>query len=142
MPQRHLPALFEPLISTLLHLQLYKKLAPYLMGVDSLPLTRQQLTSALRHLLQHTEYNQQHYASHSFRIGAATTAAAAGLPAWLIKLLGRWSSEAYQSYIHPSPMMLQSVPSLLAKTDTSQQSPWDPDATSTPVLSANTSLPR
>ena len=105
------------------------------------PLTRQQLTSALRHLLQHTEYNQQHYASHSFRIGAATTAAAAGLPAWLIKILGRWSNEAYQSYIHPSSMMLQSVPSLLARTDASQQSPWNPDATITPVFSANTLLP-
>ena len=54
---------------------------------------------------------------------------------------GRWNSEAYQSYIHPSPMVLQSVPSLLARTDTSQQSPWDPDATNTPVLSANTVLP-
>ena len=37
MPQRHLPALFEPLISMLLQLQLYKKLVPYLMGVDSPP---------------------------------------------------------------------------------------------------------
>ena len=118
-----------------------QQVGPLFHGGRFSPLTRQQLTSALRHLLQHTEYNQQHYASHSFRIGAATTAAAAGLPAWLIKILGRWSSEAYQSYIHPSPMVLQSVPSLLARTDTSQQSPWDPDAANTPVLSTNTLLP-
>ena len=86
------------------------------------------------------EYNQQHYASNNFRTGATTTIAAAGLPAWLIKILGRWSSEAYQSYIHPSPMVLQSVLSLIARTNTSQQTPWDPDATNTPVLSANTVL--
>ena len=37
---------------------------------------------------------------HSFRIGAASTAAAAGLPGWLIEVLGRWSSDCYQLYIH------------------------------------------
>ena len=31
------------------------------------------------------------YAGHSFRIGSATTAAAADIPAHMIKRLGRWS---------------------------------------------------
>ena len=52
------------------------------------PLSWEQLTRALRVLLQFAGYDQNSYASHSFQIGAATTAAAAGLPAWLIKVMG------------------------------------------------------
>ena len=53
------------------------------------PLTIQQLNKAIRHLLQRGEINHKNFVSHSFRIGAATTAAAAaGLLAWLIKTLG------------------------------------------------------
>ena len=37
---------------------------------------------------------------HSFRLGAASTAATASLPDWLIKVLRRWSSDCYQLYIH------------------------------------------
>jgi hypothetical protein len=38
-------------------------------------------------------------AGHSFRRGAATSAAAAGVEDAVIKILGRWSSSAYMSYI-------------------------------------------
>ena len=61
-----------------------------------------------------------------FRIGAATTAAAASLPAWLIKDMGRWSSDAYQTYIRCPTSVLQSIPQLLAQTDAAQQPPWYP----------------
>ncbi|XP_056612821.1 nuclear pore complex protein DDB_G0274915-like [Triplophysa dalaica] len=39
------------------------------------------------------------FSSHSFRIGAATTAAQKGLSQHQIQTLGRWSSEAFKSYI-------------------------------------------
>ena len=53
------------------------------------PLSREQLTRALRMLLQFVGNNQHSYASHNFQIGAATTAPTAGLPAWLIKAMRR-----------------------------------------------------
>ena len=98
MSQRHLLALLEPLTSMLLQLQHHNELALYFTGGRFSPHTCQQLISTFCHLLWHIEYTQQQYASHSFRISAATTAAASGLPAWLNKMLGRRSSEAYQSY--------------------------------------------
>lgn len=37
--------------------------------------------------------------SHSLRIGAASTAAASGCPKYMIKSLGRWSSDCFRRYI-------------------------------------------
>ena len=81
---------------------------PVFKGGKFSPLDRQHLTSSIRYLLKNTQYSHQQYSSHSFRSGAATTAAAAGIPEWLIKILGRWRSNAYQVYIHSSPAMLYS----------------------------------
>jgi hypothetical protein len=39
------------------------------------------------------------YSGHSFRSGAATTAAKQGISDATIKMLGRWKSSAYQLYI-------------------------------------------
>ena len=83
------------------------------------PLDRQHLTIPVPHLLQNTHYNHQNYASHSFRSSAVNAAAAAaGIPDLLITFLGRRRSNGYQGYIHSFPVMLHSIPALLAHTDT------------------------
>ena len=55
--------------------------------------------TAMQGALQQAGVDAQRYAGHSFRIGAATTAACCGLPDSLIKTLGRWESAAYTVYI-------------------------------------------
>ena len=85
------------------------------------------LDLVVRQLLQGTGVNQAHYSSHSFRIGAATTAAAARLPASLIKTLGHWKSSAYESYVQFPSYSLLAVPSILAHTDADTQPMSNPD---------------
>ena len=80
-------------------------------------LTRTKLTS-LRSLLEATGLTPEQaaqYSSHSLRIGAATEAAAAGLPTWLIQTAGHWRSDAYHRYIRPPSQALLSVAPTLAR---------------------------
>ena len=85
------------------------------------PLSRANVTTTLRQLLHGTNEEPVNYASHSFRIDAATTAAAAGLSPALIKTLGRWKSNAFETYVQYPPSSLNAVSSLLAHTDASNQ---------------------
>ena len=59
--------------------------------------------STLHSLLRQNGYDPGNYNTHSFRIGAATAAARAGLPPATIKQLGRWRSDAYSTYDHHTP---------------------------------------
>jgi hypothetical protein len=80
---------------------------------DGSPLTPVVVNCWLRAILSNVGIRGT-YSSHSFRIGAATTAASAGIPDHLIKTLGRWSSNAYLLYIrNPSPV-LTSIAAVLA----------------------------
>jgi len=53
------------------------------------------------------------YNTHSFRIGAATSAKTAGISDLHIKMLGRWQSDAYQQYIKTPPSELAKFSKLL-----------------------------
>ena len=72
-------------------------------------LTRAKFVASLRKALSAAGYDERKFAGHSFRIGAATTAAQCGLEDSLIKTLGRWESLAYTRYIRTPPQTLQSV---------------------------------
>lgn len=76
-------------------------------------LTRSSVTQLLRDSARSAGLPYKSLKGHSFRIGAASAAAAAGLPDWLIKVLGRWSSDCYQIYIRtPESVLLSAVPQM------------------------------
>ena len=79
------------------------------------PLTKTALVSETRTLLSRSGLNSSLYAGHSYRIGAATTAASVGLPAWLIKTMSRWSSDCYARYVRVPHSVLSDVSKTLAR---------------------------
>ena len=59
-------------------------------------LSRKRFVELVRAALARTELDQQKYCGHSFRIGAASTAASKEIED---KTLGRWESTAYLRYV-------------------------------------------
>jgi len=87
----------------------------YFQSDSGVLLTRSSVTKLLRDSARSARLPCRSVKGHSFRIGATSTAAAAGLPDWLIKVLGRWSSDCYQLYIRTPELVLFSVaPRMLA----------------------------
>lgn len=77
------------------------------------PLTRQTLVKLIRLALQSQGVDPTRYAGHSFRIGAATTAAACGMGDATIQTLGRWKSDSYTRYVRiPREELAQLAPRL------------------------------
>ena len=93
------------------------------------PLTRSTFVIRLKEALSAAGINPTRFAGHSFRIGAATTAAKKGLPDSAIKRLGRWKSSVYQRYIKPSPITLGTLASSISSP---HQRAGDPPPLSTP----------
>ena len=73
--------------------------APLFLMPDGHALSRSSFVKRLRLLLPILGVDAALYSPHSFRIGAASTAARANIPVYLIKILGRWSSSAYRRYL-------------------------------------------
>ena len=61
--------------------------------------TRSAVISLLRDIVRLVRLPFHSLKGHTFRIGAASTAAAVGLPDWRIKIIGRWYFDCYQLYI-------------------------------------------
>ena len=73
---------------------------------DGRLLTKPGLVDELWKVLLCAGLEAKDYAGHSFRIGAATTAAACGFGESTIQMLGRWSSTAYLTYITPRDQLI------------------------------------
>ena len=84
---------------------------------DGSYLTRSKVSRMTKHLLSAAGVDTTRFSSHSFRIGAATAAAAAGLPETLIQALGRWRSSAYKTYVRSSRDLLCGAARLIAHQD-------------------------
>ena len=81
---------------------------PFFRFSTGAPLSRELFVKQIRKALPH-DVDGSRYSGHSFRIWAATTAAAAGLEDSVIKTLGRWQSSAYQLYVRIPRDSLASV---------------------------------
>ena len=82
---------------------------PLFIFEDGRPLSRVHLVAAIRQGLASAGVDVSRFSGHSFRIGAATTAAQVGIPDSLIQTLGRWKSSAFLSYIRTPIPRLTSV---------------------------------
>ncbi len=78
------------------------------------PLTSYQFSAMLKRGISLMGLCPQHFSSHSFRIGAATSAVLNGIPSDCIKNMGRWKSSAYQRYIRTESLL---KPALFFNTD-------------------------
>ena len=82
---------------------------------SGVPLTRAALVVHLHSALQQSGFDAVSYNGHSFRIGAATTAAKCGIEDSMIQTLGRWKSAAYLAYIKIPPQQLTSISTQLLR---------------------------
>ena len=72
-------------------------------------LARKQVVKNLWVLLVATGVQYQNFSGHSFRIGAATTAAAKGVADSTIQTFGIWKSESFKCYIRMQKSELASI---------------------------------
>jgi integrase len=72
-------------------------------------LTYSVINNTLKRLVAQLGLDPSLYSTHSFRAGAATAAAAAGLSDSEVQRLGRWRSSVYSRYVRPSPQRLAEV---------------------------------
>ena len=72
---------------------------PLFQQLTGAPVTRSEFDEWLARVITHCGLDSTKYKGHSFRIGAASHAAACGYSDSQIRLLGRWKSDAFKRYI-------------------------------------------
>ena len=87
-------------------------------------LTTQIFSSKLNTILQKMKINASQCNTHSFRIGATTSAKEAGISDAHIQMLGRWKSQAYLQCITTSRSQLATLSTQLLQGHTVQQLDW------------------
>lgn len=93
---------------------------PFFLDAEGRTITKPWFIDQIRELLHSIGLPQHQYAGHSFRIGAATTAALAGVE----QALGRWQSAAFLQYIRMPWELLATLSVVLASaTNSHVQSP-------------------
>ena len=76
---------------------------PLFCKANGSPCSRHELSNVLNNTLRFSALDVSRFKGHSFRIGAATSAAAAGCSDAEIQTFGRWKSSAYKKYIRINP---------------------------------------
>ena len=99
-------------ILTYLHLRGQKN-GPMFIFKDGSPLTRDTFSSLVSQTVKNAGW-QGNFTSHSFRVSAASTAAALGVPDHMIRAMGRWNSDAYLTYVKLSCQRISDVSQKLA----------------------------
>lgn len=72
---------------------------PLFLDHDGKPLSISSFRASLKRVVKTAGLSSKGISPHSFRIGAATTAAALGIPDETIQRMGRWTSRAFLRYI-------------------------------------------
>ncbi len=88
----------------------------FFLNTESKPVVKSWFVNQIREVLGTLGVPQHDYAGHSFRIGAATTAAMAGVEDSTIQTLGRWHSSAFLQYVRTPKERLASLSATLAKS--------------------------
>jgi len=96
---------------------------PLFVWPNNKALARASFSSAINKAFQKLHMDPHDFNTHSFRIGAATSAKQAGMSDSHLKALGRWWSDAYLRYIRLSPQDLAGLSKSLAVTSSSSKTP-------------------
>ena len=79
-------------------------------------LSRFDVSKVLKLVAEKLGLDKKCFTGYSFRIGGATSYARRGYPEYIIKILGRWKSQAYRSYIKLNDKSLADLPSGMMNT--------------------------